>query len=126
MKFSYTTFCGRAQLFLSAFFLFITTSQAQVGIGNTNPDPSSALDIKSTNQGLLVPRMTTLERTAITAPANSLLVYDTDLESYFHFDSTPAPGSWVKINSTANERNNYKLVKSAADLPTPSEGKITL
>lgn len=115
MKISYTQFCGRAQLLLSAFFLFITASQAQVGIGNTNPDPSSALDIKSTTQGLLVPRMTTLERTAITTPANSLLVYDTDLESFFHFDATPSPGSWNQLAS-ANKRDNYKLIKSAADL----------
>jgi hypothetical protein len=31
---------------------------AQVGIGTTNPDVTSILDIQSSNKGLLIPRMT--------------------------------------------------------------------
>ncbi len=108
--------------------LFSLNVSSQVGIGNTNPDASSALDIKSTSQGLLTPRMTTVQRTAITAPANSLLVYDTDLKSFYYYDSTalPAPGKWVKINSTSNQRDNYVLVKSVNDFPAVVGGKITL
>lgn len=97
-----------------AFLFFSMISQAQVGIGNTNPDASSALDIKSTTQGLLAPRMTTLQRTSITSPANSLLVYDTDLKSFYYYDLPST--AWVKINSASNQRNNYKIVKSVADL----------
>ncbi|WP_235004450.1 hypothetical protein [Aequorivita antarctica] len=89
-------------------------SQAQVGIGNTNPDASSALDIKSTTQGLLAPRMTSAQRLAITLPANSLLVYDTTLKSFYYYDLPST--TWVKINASTNQRNNYKLVKSVADL----------
>ncbi|MGB3345247.1 MAG: hypothetical protein WBA61_15165 [Aequorivita sp.] len=97
---------------------------SQVGIGTTSPAPTSALDIQSNSQGLLVPRMTTAQRTAIITPANSLMVYDTDLRSfyYYHFPST----TWVKINASANQRDNYVLVKSLADLPAPSGGEITL
>ncbi|WP_246516210.1 hypothetical protein [Aequorivita echinoideorum] len=99
-------------------FILLITSQifSQVGIGNTNPNPTAALDITSTTQGMLAPRMTTAQRNAITTPANSLLVYDTTAESFFYYDSTPAPGAWVRLNSGANQRNNYKLVKSVADL----------
>ncbi|MEH6763928.1 MAG: hypothetical protein V7655_05465 [Aequorivita antarctica] len=89
-------------------------SQAQVGIGNTNPDASSALDIKSTTQGLLTPRMTSAQRLLIATPANGLLVYDTTIKSFYYYDLPST--TWIKINSSFNQRDNYKLVKSAADL----------
>lgn len=92
----------------------IIVTHAQVGIGTTTPHPSSMLDVTSTSQGLLAPRMTTVQRNAITNPANSLLVYDTTLKSFFYYD-TPTT-TWIKINSTSNQRNNYKLIKSVADL----------
>lgn len=127
MKNSYKTFNDSLKgIALLAFLFIASVSQAQVGIGNTNPAATSMLDITSTEKGLLVPRMTTAQRTAIITPANSLLVYDTDLESFYHYDATPAPGKWIKMNSGSNQRNNYVLVKSASDLPAPSGEKITL
>jgi len=50
-------------------------SYAQVGIGTTNPDTSAALDISSTNGGLLLPRMDISQRDAISSPATGLLIY---------------------------------------------------
>tara|TARA_R100000306_G_scaffold46671_2_gene44511 strand:+ start:55732 stop:57141 length:1410 start_codon:yes stop_codon:yes gene_type:complete len=94
--------------------LLCSAAMAQVGIGTTTPEPSSILDISSEEQGLLAPRMTTAQRNAITTPANSLLVYDTDLKSFYYFDSSTT--SWVKMNAASSERDNFKLVKSAADL----------
>jgi len=55
-----------------------TTSFAQVGINNESPDASSALDITSTTGGLLIPRMTNIQRQAISSPAEGLMVYVTD------------------------------------------------
>ena len=37
----------------------------QVGFNNPNPDPSSVIDVKSTDKGILIPRMTTGERNAM-------------------------------------------------------------
>ncbi|MCT4664304.1 MAG: hypothetical protein N4A45_03600 [Flavobacteriales bacterium] len=53
---------------------------AQIGIGTTNPHPSSILDITSDSKGLLTPRMTTAQRDAINggSPSEGLLVYNTD------------------------------------------------
>lgn len=115
-------------IIIAFLFLIIETGYTQVGIGNTNPNPSSALDITSTTQGLLTPRMTTGQRTAIASPANSLLVYDTTLKSFYYYDTsaTPAPGKWIKINSASIQRDNYVLVKSAADFPPIVSSKITL
>lgn len=108
-------FYALCNYFLLVTILLLTfTTQAQVGIGTTNPDQSSVLDLKSTLNGLLVPRMTSVQRLAINTPANSLLVFDIDLKS-FYFYNTPSM-TWVQISSENNKRNNYKLVKSVADL----------
>ena len=55
--------------FLSIVILGSCIAQAQVGIGTTTPDPSAAMDITSSNQGFLPPRMTGTERDAIATPA---------------------------------------------------------
>jgi len=57
---------------------------------NSNPDPSAMLDLKSNTKGFLPPRMNTADRIAITAPANGLVVYDTDIQSLQIF----AGGTW--------------------------------
>ena len=66
--------------------LFIACINAQsVGINNSSPDASSIFDIKSINKGLLIPRMTTVQRTAIATPAKGLIVFDiTTNELWFH------------------------------------------
>ena len=66
--------------FLAAVVLTATT-YAQVGIGTTTPEASSALDITSTTGGLLVPRMTAAQRDAITTPSQGLIIFCTDCAS---------------------------------------------
>jgi hypothetical protein len=56
-----------------------------VGIGTTKPDQSAALEISSSNKGLLTPRMSLQQRNAIQYPATGLMVYQTDLLSGFYF-----------------------------------------
>ena len=97
------------------------TLNAQVGIGTTNPDASSLFEVQSTTKGLLTPRMTTAQRTAISSPANGLLVYDTDESAFYYYESA----AWSRLKG-AEKRDNYVLVKSQADLPAPSGSVITL
>lgn len=96
---------------LLLFMLFACCLNAQIGIGTTTPNPSSILDIESTSQGVLTPRMTTAQRTSIASPAEGLLVFDTDESAFYYYDAA----SWVKLGDSET-RDNYKLVKSAADL----------
>ena len=49
-----------------------------VGINTNTPDPSAVLHLESNDQGLLVPRLTTLERDAIPSPAVGLIIYNID------------------------------------------------
>jgi hypothetical protein len=71
--------------------------QGNVGIGTNTPDPSSILEMNSNNQGVLVPRLTTVQRLAVSNPANGLLVYDTDISCFF-FYSAVLPG-WENLCS---------------------------
>lgn len=72
---------------LSAFFIFSVGLSAQsVGINTQTPDPSAALDVHSTQGGLLVPRMTATQRNSINQPADGLLIFNTTsgcLEIFF-------------------------------------------
>ena len=53
-------------------------AKAQVGIGTSTPDAAAALEVSSTSQGLLPPRMTAAERNAISSPPAGLLLWCTD------------------------------------------------
>lgn len=57
---------------------------------------SSVLDIKSISKGLLIPRMTTAQRTAVTSPAEGLMVYQIDGTKGFYYFTNSA---WVPLAS---------------------------
>jgi hypothetical protein len=63
-----------------ATLFFASTANAQVGIGvpAENIHPSAELEVKSTEKGFLLPRMTKAQRIAIGSPATGLIVYQTD------------------------------------------------
>ncbi len=60
------------------------------------PDNSALLDIKSTTKGLLAPRMTTAQRTAIVSPALGLMVFDTNTLSFWIYRGALNNG-WVEM-----------------------------
>ena len=79
--------------------MFITAfSYAQVGINTNTPDGSSALDIESTTRGILIPRLTEIQRDAITTPATGLMIYQTNQISGFYFYDG---ASWTRIEGVA-------------------------
>ena len=90
--------------FLAAVLLTATT-QAQVGVGTTTPDASAALDITSTTKGLLMPRMTNVQRLAISNPAAGLQVFVTDFDG----------GSFMFYNGT--EWGTLSFTKKRPDAP---------
>ena len=53
------------------------TAFTQVGIGTTNPNNSAKLEVSSTTQGFLPPRMNTTQRDAINNPATGLIIFNT-------------------------------------------------
>lgn len=84
------------QIFFSALFFFSITVNAQVGIGTASPNSSAQLDISSTDKGLLIPRMTAAEITAISLPATGLLVFQTDnTPGFYYYDGS----AWTPLHS---------------------------
>jgi hypothetical protein len=76
-------------------------SFSQVGINTdgTSADQSALLDVKSTNKGLLVPRMTSAQRAAIISPATGLMVYQTDgINGYYSYNGT----NWKRVGTNAH------------------------
>ena len=71
-----------------------TVSTGRVGIGTNSPDASARLDVTSTTGGVLLPRMTTTQRDAISSPADGLLIYNTTTSKF----QGRAGGAWVDLH----------------------------
>ena len=50
-------------------------SFAQIGVGTTSPNLSSAIDVTSTTKGVLLPRLTESQKLAIASPATGLWIW---------------------------------------------------
>jgi len=108
----------RYPLALGAIFVLAHTASGQatggVGIGTATPDASALLDLTSGSKGLLAPRMTAAQRTAIQSPAQGLLVYQTDgvQPGFWYYSGTAwavlgAPGAGDNLgNHTATQNLN--------------------
>jgi hypothetical protein len=90
-------YTSRKSILISLLLLVaVTFTQAQVGVGTTTPHASAKLEVSSTNQGFLPPRMTAAQRTAITTAAAGLLVFQTDASSgYYYYTGS----EWFQINA---------------------------
>lgn len=58
--------------------LYCQTIQGQIGIGTTEPHSSAIVDVESTTQGFLPPRLTIEQRDGISNPSEGLVVYCTN------------------------------------------------
>jgi uncharacterized protein (TIGR02145 family) len=76
--------------------LFSSALIAQVGINDdgNQPDPSAGLDVKFTDKGMLIPRMTASQRAGLNSPAIGLLVFQTDAPAGFYYYNGTA---WMNI-----------------------------
>ena len=71
---------------------------------------AQVLDLESTTEGALLPRMTTAQRTAITSASDSEIVYDTDTNTYWYFDD-----GWIEI--ATNNLLNGTYTDDGSDAP---------
>ncbi len=67
-----------------------------VGIGTANPDESAILDLKSSNKGFLLPRLTEKQKTLIPQPAEGLMIYQTDASQGVYLYQG---GNWKNMGS---------------------------
>ncbi|MFK7923692.1 MAG: hypothetical protein AB8H47_17165 [Bacteroidia bacterium] len=60
-----------------------------INTDGSEPDSTAALDITSTAKGVLLPRMTAAQKTAIAGPATGLMIYQTDgTAGYYYYDGS--------------------------------------
>lgn len=103
---------------------------SQVGIGTTSPDASAELEILSTDKGILVPRMTQAQRTAIGTPAEGLLVYQTDNTiGFWYYDGTiwttfggATPGWSILGDAGTNPATNFIGTTDTQDFAVNTNG----
>lgn len=93
----------RIYLLTTVIFLFAQQAKAQSVAINTDGSTANAsalLDVKSTQKGVLIPRMSRTERNAIVAPATGLLIYQSSPDSlgFHYFDGT----RWSPVLSNSN------------------------
>jgi trimeric autotransporter adhesin len=80
--------------------VFTTKANAQsiaINSTGTSANSTSILDVSSTNKGLLIPRMSSVQRTGISTPANGLLVYDNDSLAFAYYNGVD--WSFIKGNN---------------------------
>jgi hypothetical protein len=72
-------------LALGLIALNATAQSVSINTDGSTADNSAILDVKSTDKGILIPRMTEAQRNLITTPATGLLIYQTDATAGFYF-----------------------------------------
>ena len=105
------------------FFSTMAYSQGNVGIGTTSPD--GRLDVVSTNEGILIPRLalTAANNAApLTSPTTSELVYNTATAGTAPNNVTPGfyywdGAKWERLTDATDGDADYVWNQSTADQP---------
>lgn len=108
-------------LFLLIIYSFQTFGQSITISPNSN---SPLFDANSTINGVLIPRMTTAQRTAITNPAMGLLVFQTDNTAGFFVNrsSIPAIPNWSRLSEGTNMWNTS--LSNSNDIYAINSGRV--
>lgn len=94
--------------------LFISQGNAQqVGINEDGaaPHPNAILDVRSLNKGMLIPRMSSANRLAI-SPTTGLLVYDTTTQLFWYntglaWQNIAIGAGWSLNGNSGNKATNF-------------------
>lgn len=85
------TFSGSSSLTWNTVTSVFAVS-GRVGIGTTSPNTGAVLDLTSTTGALLVPRMTTTQKNALSA-VNGMIVYNTTTNKFEGYQG----GGWINL-----------------------------
>jgi len=79
--------------------VWISSGQVSINTSGAPPDNSAMLDVQSSSQGFLPPRLTTSERDAISNPAEGLIIYNKDKKLVEFFNGT----EWTQIYYSSSD-----------------------
>jgi uncharacterized protein (TIGR02145 family) len=87
-------------LIITILLINFVFSQSGISVNTigTPDDNSAILDVSSTSQGLLIPRMTTVQRDAISSPALSLLIFNITTNCFEAYVN----GVWYSISCSSS------------------------
>ncbi len=88
----------KAKLIIMAIALIASyslTAQMAVTTDGSSADASAMMDVKSSDKGMLIPRMAQSEIGAIISPANGLTVFNTDNNRFYFYDA--GAGEWLEM-----------------------------
>jgi hypothetical protein len=97
------------------------TNVLQLGVGGAfTPDASAVLEAKSTTGGVLLPRMTTAQRDAITLPATGLIIDNTNVDKGFLERNVGTPGApiWRPVGFNVEALGQTIALISGGDVTT--------
>ncbi len=105
------------------------SAQENIGIGTTNPDDEAILELFSTDQGFLPPRMDSAQRVSIPVASDDagLLVYDRTDSAYYYWDGLQwnnypvqkaNDGDWTRNNNDIYTANPSDSVGIGTTNPT--------
>jgi len=83
-------------IFIILICCFLENSFAQIGFGTSNPDPSAILELKSSDKGFLLPRLTISQKNNIANPAEGLMIYNSEYKCLSTYSSN---NSWLYIGN---------------------------
>lgn len=90
-------------------------SAQSIGIGTTAPDASAALEVASTSQGFLPPRLTYAQRTGIAHAAAGLLVYQSNANAspaapagYYYYTGN----AWLPLQTQGDNLGNHTATQN--------------
>ena len=92
-------------LLISFFQLQLKSQNIGINANGALPHSSAMLDVSATDKGMLVPRMTTVQRNAIATPAKGLLVFDNETTSFWFYNGN----AWVELIATGGAASNWSL-----------------
>ena len=88
-----------------------------INTDGSDANASALLDVKSITKGLLIPRMTLINRNVIAAPATGLMIYQTDnTPGFYYYDGT----AWVIVISSTNNL----WLQSGANIYNSNTGNV--
>ena len=101
---------------------FLVSTGGNVGIGTSTPDVSSLLDLTSTTQGFLEPKLTTTQRNAISSPAEGLQIYNTSTHLLDWWNGS----AWLEVGTGTLTPTNFVTREVPTGLINSSNVTFTL
>lgn len=105
-------YAGLAAIVLSLFMTSATAQNVAINTDGSLPDSSAILDIKSSNKGILIPRVSSAARLSITA-TKGLLVYDTTTSTFWYHTGSAwqnlaaSSFGWSLAGNTGTDSTNF-------------------